>query len=257
MRAMKVSVIIITKNQKNLLQESLPVLLRQDLKDRYEIIIVDSGSTDGAREYIQTLPVKLIKIKPERFNFAAAFNLGANKASGEFLIRYSGDVIPKKKDFRSQLIRPFEDPKVGATYGKYTITGRKGYTYPSFWSEKRFPSKVTKYSIKPNLIKMRTNSEHLTEVTNLAGGCCSIRRSIWKSRPFNEKMPAAEDAEYAIFLHLKGFDIVCNPEAEVIHEHKTGNLKGSIWSEIKWRLIFTRETIRLFLSPGTQYTSRA
>jgi len=254
---MKASVIIITKNQKKLLQKSLPVLLNQDLKDDYEIIVVDSGSTDGAREYVQRLPIKLIKIKPKVFNFAAAFNTGAKVASGEFLIRLSGDVIPRKIDFISQMIKPFQDPKVGATYGKYTITGRKGYTYPYFWSEWRFPSKETRYSVKPNLLKMRTGSEHMTEVTNLAGGCCSIRRSIWKSRPFNEKMPAAEDAEYSIYLHLKGFDIVYNPEADVTHEHKIENLKGSMWSEIKWRLIFNREIIKLFLLPGTRYTSRA
>ena len=55
---MTASVIIITKNQKEFLHQTIPTLLSQKFSGSFEIIVVDSGSTDGAVEYVKTFPVK-------------------------------------------------------------------------------------------------------------------------------------------------------------------------------------------------------
>lgn len=221
------SVIIITKNQKDHLEKSLPVLLKQNIRGNYEIIVVDSGSTDGAVEYIKNLPkIKLVKINPERFNYANAFNTGAKVAKGKYLVRLSGDVIPTKDSFVSEMIKPFFDPRVGGTFGLYSITKRKGYGYPYWWPKERFPSKLTRYSQTPNpltgvkIFGLEYKQEETDKVHDFAGACCAVRRNIWEKRPFNESLLAGEDAEYAWFLHLIGYDIVCNPKAKTIHEHK-------------------------------------
>jgi rhamnosyltransferase len=242
---MLASVIIITKNQKELIEKSLPILLKQNIKGGCEIIVVDSGSTDGAIEYIQKLPVRLIEIRPETFNFANAFNNAAKVAKGKYIIRLSGDVIPIDKNFLNEILLPFSDLKVGATYGRYVTTGRSGYDYPFFWSKKRFPAEITRYSIKPNPLMMLLSREHIELVTNLAGGCCAIRKTIWEKRPFNEKLLGGEDAEYAWFLHIVGFDIVCNPKASVIHEHKIEKIKADYFS--KWSRLLVWEYIRYYL----------
>ncbi|HET7099198.1 MAG TPA: glycosyltransferase family 2 protein [Patescibacteria group bacterium] len=244
---MLASIIIITKNQKDLLQRSLPILLKQELKGEYEIIIVDSGSTDGAVEYIKSLPVKLIQILPEDFRFANAFNTGAKFANGEFLVRLSGDVVPRDKKFLSEIIKPFKDKKVGGTYGRYIQTGKKGYSHPNFWPPERFSDKIVRFRVKPNLLKIIFNIDHLTSLTNFAGACCAIRKSIWMTRHFNENILGGEDAEYAIYLHMKGFDIIYNPNAEVIHEHKIENLNAGFWKELSWRIVFSIEIFKLFL----------
>lgn len=243
---MLVSVIIITKNQKELLQKSLPVLLKQDLDGEYEIIIVDSGSTDGAVEYVKSLPIKLVGIRPETFNFANAFNTGAKMAKGKYLIRLSGDVIPIKTDFLTELLKLFKDEKVGGTYGKYTITNRPDYNYPDFWPDERFPEKLTRYSIKPNPFKMIFSPKHMDQVTNFAGACCATRKEIWKKRPFNENLIQSEDAEYSWFLHTIGYDIVCNPKAEVIHEHKKIGRNFNLLS--KWQLLLVATYAKYYLN---------
>lgn len=243
---MKASILIITKNQKYLLEKSLPVLLHQNFKEKYEIVVVDSGSTDGAREYVKSLGLKLVKINPDTFRFASAFNAGAKNTQGEILVRLSGDVIPKGKDFLKELLKPFEDPKVGGTYGKYTQTGNENYTHPSFWPPERFPEKTTRYSIKPNFLRYLLDKNYIEEIVNFAGGCCALRRSLWEKRPFNERLLGGDDADYAIFLHLSGYDIVYTPKAEVVHEHKKATLKGSFWDETKWRVVSVREIFRLW-----------
>jgi len=255
---MKISVIIITKNQKNILQKSLPVLLDQNLKGEYEVIVVDSGSTDGARKYVKSLPVQLLKIKPKTFNFAKAFNVGAQKAKGKYLIRLSGDVIPIGKNWLNQITRPFRDPETGGVYGVYTITGRKGYGYPDFWPAERFPKKLTKYSVKPtflmgvNMFGYQFGNDITREkVFNFAGGCCAIREKTWRKRPFNESLFGGEDAEYAWFLHLIGYNIVCNPKAKTIHEHKLNKSKDKAFLAsrgiTKWQWIFNWQIIKYWL----------
>ncbi len=47
------SVIVITKNQKRFLEMSVPAIQCQQLDSAFEIIAVDSGSTDGAVEYLK------------------------------------------------------------------------------------------------------------------------------------------------------------------------------------------------------------
>lgn len=242
---MKASIIIITKNQKGHLQKTLPILLSQEFDDKYEIIVVDSGSTDGAIKYIESLPVHLVKIEPKEFKFAKAFNIGTKNAKGDYLIRLSGDAIPIGDTFLLEMVQSFKDKTVGGVYGMYTITGREGYTYPDFWSADRFPKDITRYKATPtfmmgvNFFGLEFGDDKVREYAfNFAGGCCAIRRSVWMKRPFNENLIGGEDAEYAYFLHLIGYNIVCNPEAKVIHEHKIkanrenswhGNLGLSIW----------------------------
>lgn len=125
-----------------MLKQSLPTLLGQKYQGGYEITVVDSRSTDGAKKYDKSLSVKLVSINPDTFNFAGAFNPGAKSAKGKYLIRLSGDVIPIGKNWLTEMTTPFKNSKVGGTYGRYTITGRKGYRYPGFRAAERFPKKT-------------------------------------------------------------------------------------------------------------------
>lgn len=235
---MVASVIIITKNQREFLEKTLPVLIEQNLREQYEIIIVDSGSTDGAKEYARSLKkVRLVEIPSKNFNFARAFNVGARVARGEYLIRLSGDAIPIGKSFLKELLSGFEDEKVGGVFGKYTTSGRKGWGYPDFWPAWRFPKKRTRYKVGPFPL-MGLNLFNLAigpKAYMFAGGCCGIRRVVWKMRPFNEKLIAGEDGEYSWFLHMIGLDVVYVPSAKVLHEHKT-NWKHTLWNYLgsKW-----------------------
>jgi rhamnosyltransferase len=242
-----ISVIIITKNQKHYLQKSLPVLLQQDFGGDFEVIVVDSGSKDGAREYVKSLGVRLVNYKGE-FNYARAFNLGVVRAAGEFIVRLSGDVVPLKKDFLKQMVGPFRDLRVGGTYGRYTILGKKSYGYPDYWPAWRFPKKQKKYYIKP-VFFMGLLGIGGPRVYDFAGGCCAVRREIWEKRGFNERLVAGEDAEYAWFLHLIGYDIVCNPKAVALHEHKIDRSKTTkvYLGLTKWNLIFNWEIFKYWM----------
>jgi rhamnosyltransferase len=224
---MDASIVVVTKDQKEFLKQTILTLKNQIYKGSYEIIVVDSGSRDGALDFCKKEKITLVNKSSKNFNYADAFNQGARKAKGRFLVRLSGDAIPIDKNFLQEILLPFSDPKVGVTFGKYIISGKKGYGYPNFWPEWRFPKELKRYVVKPTFL-MGAEIFFFSFGKNMfefAGGCCAIRRSIWEKRGFNEKLTAGEDAEYAWFLHLIGYDIVCNPRAEVLHEHKINLVK--------------------------------
>jgi rhamnosyltransferase len=215
-----ISVIIITKDQKDYLSKSLPILFKQKLFGELEIIVVDSGSPKDVIEFYKKFNLKIVKIKPNNFNFSYAFNKGASVAKGKYLIRLSGDVIPQKLDFVKQLISPFSDPKIGATYGNYQVID-KTQDYPPFWSQKDFPSNSIRHHVKFTPLSgiFEKSIKDYQNIFKLAGGCCAFPRLIWKKRPFNQKMKNSEDAEYAWYIHSLGLDIVYVPQAKCVHQH--------------------------------------
>ena len=78
-----VSIIIPTKNAGNEFDKSLSRIFTQKTKYRYEVIVIDSASTDTTLKIIAKYPVRLIKIKPEEFGHGKTRNLGAGLAKGQ------------------------------------------------------------------------------------------------------------------------------------------------------------------------------
>ena len=98
---LKAAVVVITRNQRPFLARSLPMLAAQvGVETPPEIIVVDSGSTDGARELIDATPgvrrLDYTGSAGDRFNYARAYNQGIRAAAPDtdFIVRLSGDAVP-------------------------------------------------------------------------------------------------------------------------------------------------------------------
>ena len=93
---MKISVVIPTFNRKERLAETLNGIFNQNFsKDEYEVIVVDDGSTDGTKEYMQTsdMPKKFKYIWHQNVGRAANRNIGIQNSSGEIIVFLDDDVI--------------------------------------------------------------------------------------------------------------------------------------------------------------------
>jgi glycosyltransferase involved in cell wall biosynthesis len=93
-RQLTLSVVVISWNQLSYLQNLIPQLLNQTLdKSRYEILVVDDGSTDGTREWIVSLHSPLIRLieGPANRGRSAARNEGILEAHGKIIVMIDGD----------------------------------------------------------------------------------------------------------------------------------------------------------------------
>ncbi|MDD5518397.1 MAG: glycosyltransferase [Candidatus Omnitrophota bacterium] len=90
-----ISVIIITYNRKLLLEKTVDSILTQNAGEKFEIVIVDNGSSDGTAEYVRKKypeKVKLIRNK-NRISLSACKELGVSTAGGEITAFIDDDCV--------------------------------------------------------------------------------------------------------------------------------------------------------------------
>ena len=100
----KVSVVIVNWNTLTLLKECLNSIInnqsRPKVENKLEVIVVDNGSRDGSRKYLEQLNVKSEKLKvilnEKNSGFAKANNQGIKVAQGEYIMLLNSDTIVKQ-----------------------------------------------------------------------------------------------------------------------------------------------------------------
>jgi glycosyltransferase involved in cell wall biosynthesis len=89
-RAREFSVIIPTHNRLEFLQEALSSVWAQSHSD-YEIIVVDDGSTDGTKGYLETLGGRVKALCQPNRGPSAARNFGVSHAAGSYITFLDND----------------------------------------------------------------------------------------------------------------------------------------------------------------------
>jgi glycosyltransferase involved in cell wall biosynthesis len=90
----KVSVVIPTLDAGTEFRPLLRKLLGQKGVREVEVVIVDSGSSDGTVAVARELGAVVVEIAPEEFSHSHARNLGARAASGDWLLFMVQDAYP-------------------------------------------------------------------------------------------------------------------------------------------------------------------
>ncbi|MEX2586622.1 MAG: glycosyltransferase [Actinomycetota bacterium] len=88
-----VSVIVLNFNGKQFLDTCLTSLVDQDFpKERFEIVLVDNGSTDGSVDYVREAwpSVRILKLD-RNLGFAGGINAGVRFATGEYVALINND----------------------------------------------------------------------------------------------------------------------------------------------------------------------
>jgi rhamnosyltransferase len=211
---MKASIIIRTKNEERWLGTVLDILSKQTEKD-FEVIIVDSGSTDRtlqiAESFQSKIDLKIFKIKPEDFTYSYACNYGAQKASGDFLVYCSGHSVPINSRWLENGLKNFDQEKVAGVYGNVhplpdASIWEKIYYGIGFRNNRRI--------IKKARIGVLGNTNAI------------IRKSLWQEYKFDENIAeGGEDTAWARHYLAKGFVVVNDPAFAVYHSHGLGLIK--------------------------------
>jgi glycosyltransferase involved in cell wall biosynthesis len=98
MASFDISVIVPTYNRRDLLADLLTSLATQTLvADRWELIVVDDGSTDGTPEMLERAargwPTSFTRLHRHHLRAASVRNAGAERASGRVLLFVDDDMV--------------------------------------------------------------------------------------------------------------------------------------------------------------------
>lgn len=117
---LKASVIIPTYNGEEYLKDLLTNVFAQELSNDFEVIVIDSGSSDQTLSVVKEFSeVQLIQIPNSEFGHGRTRNMGAKIAKGEFVVYLSQDAVPASKKWLEFMLEPFYlNEKVACVYGK-------------------------------------------------------------------------------------------------------------------------------------------
>jgi GT2 family glycosyltransferase len=196
-----VSVVIPVYNAEATLAECLTRVF-QSTFERFEVVLVDDGSTDRSRTIAQSFPVRVVP-SPGRVGPAQARNIGARAAVGEILFFIDSDVM-LRPDSLTHLADAFEDGTVDALCGVQS-------------AEMRHNDLVSQYK---NLWMRWTYLRHTGAVPLFYTTAAAIRRDAFvRVGGFDEgyATPNVEDTAFGQKLARLGLSVRVHPPLEVEH----------------------------------------
>lgn len=204
------SIIILTKNAGANFKPLLERILSQKFGGTFEVLVIDSGSTDGSLEIAKQFPVRMTQIEPEEFHHGRTRNLGAELSSGNILIYITQDALPLNSDWLQKLADHFEQPSVGMVIGRQIP-----------WQTAKPPEKFFYiYNFPAHKVVLTSGaSDYYRDNIFISNVNSALRKDIWEQFKFSEEIIMAEDKEFAKRILLAGWDIVYEPEAPVYHAH--------------------------------------
>lgn len=199
-----VSVVIPTYNSAHYIQEAIDSVLRQTYLP-VEIIVVDDGSTDDAREVLKDFieSKKISYILKKNGGPASARNLGIQHSNGEFVAFLDADDIWESDKLEKQM-KFFVDSAVGLVYSDMVFFGAKTKNTTHSESTKGFfRGSVARQLIINNFIP--TSS-------------VVVRRSIFDSTGyFNEQKDLIAIEDYDMWLRIAPFYIMEYVPESLVH----------------------------------------
>ena len=196
----RASVLIRTKNEARGIGATLDAVFSQTLPP-HEVLIIDSGSRDQTLEIARPYPVKILTMSPKGWSYSRALNVGAREATGDFLVCLSAHSPPAGDEWLANLLRHFEDPSVAAVWGP------------------RSPKDPTERTGR--LVRQEPGSYTFeTRHWGLSNHNSAFRRCLWQEFPFDEALPATEDKAWAAEAMSRGYSIIYDPAAAVLHRRR-------------------------------------
>ncbi|MDP9293289.1 MAG: glycosyltransferase family 2 protein [Actinomycetota bacterium] len=211
---MTLSVLIPVRNGGSDLRQCLERILAQQLDDDVEVVVVDSGSTDGSVALARELGATVHEIPPERFDHGATRNLAAGLARGDVLVFTSQDAYAEREDWLQRLTAPLAaGPDLAGVYG------RQLPHHHASPPERYFLDFLYGPASRTQRLAPGAGGGISMETTLFSNVNAAIPRASWERFPFAEDLIMSEDQEWSRRVLLAGHSLRYEAEAAVRHSH--------------------------------------
>ena len=216
----RVSVVLPTRNGAATLPAVLDALSRQRVDFPFEIVAVDSESSDGTPDLLRPRIDRLISIPAGSFDHGLTRNLGVENARGELVVLLVQDAIPESDEWLAALTEPLlADATLAGTFARQRPRPDASAIARHYLARSMATAETGHVAAVANRAELAALDpmERLRRCT-FDNVCSCIRRSVWTRFPF-EATPIAEDLEWATNVLLAGHRLAYVPRATVIHSH--------------------------------------
>lgn len=208
-----VSVVIPTKDAGPEFRGLLESIRGQEVVDA-EIIVIDSGSTDGTVSIAGDVADIVVEIPPEEFHHGRTRNRGAAEATGDVVVFTVQDALPVDDRWLPELVNPIEEGTADVTYGNQ-VAYPDAKPLDKFFYEYFYPD-------KPVLLGPEDTDDEADfymENIFLSDVSSAISREVWEEFQFRDSVAMSEDKDFAYRVASAGHTIRYCPAAKVYHSH--------------------------------------
>jgi rhamnosyltransferase len=207
-----ISVVIPVKDGGTDLVRCLEAVARQQVDDEVEVVVVDSGSSDGSALRAHRLGARVHSISPKAFNHGRTRNLGAELARGDVLVFTTQDAYAADARWLATLVAPLrEDARVAGVYGRQL-------PHESARPPERYFLDFL-YGPSARVQRLDHPDDLSFESTLFSNVNSAIHRRVWEQHRFADDVLMSEDQEWSRRVLLAGLTVVYEPRAAVFHSH--------------------------------------
>lgn len=222
-RAPKASVVIPVYNGMRELPTLMQKLLAQRAPWPFEIIAIDSSSSDGSYEFLQQHPqVQSHRIPKHEFGHGRTRNLGCELAKGQFVAFLTQDAYPVSPFWLYDLVTSLEiHPDAAGVFGRHVA-----HAYATPFTKRDIEDFFAQFYNGPSLISIATewsrygipDSKAAEFIRYYSDNNSCMRRKVWEEFPYPD-IEYGEDQVWAYQVCLAGFSKIYAHQAVVAHSH--------------------------------------
>lgn len=206
------SIIIPTYNASKHLPSLLKSLESQTVKD-YELIIIDSSSTDNTTEIADSYKAHVIKINKNDFDHGGTRTLAAKQAKGEIIFFLSQDSLLFDENSIKNIAEPlYTDKNIAAVFGRQLPD-----KHASVFAEHL---RLFNYSENSYISELADKEKHGIKTAFFSNSFSAYRKAALEEIGFfKEGLIFGEDMYAAAKLLLNNKKIAYASSAKVYHSH--------------------------------------
>ena len=222
-----VSIVVLSFNNIDLTRRCIESILNHTTYPCFDVIIVDNASTDGTREYLETIQDPRVRIQINQVNlgFAGGNRVGCRMAEGEIVVLLNNDTLCPPA-WLEKLVAPFlKDERVGLVGPMTNFAGNEQCldSYPGdIMIDRVISRRVVSPEIRADWLAEFYSLRHgqSCETDRLGFFCVAIRKEAYDQiGDIDEgyKVGMFEDDDYCIRMKKAGWKIIIAQDAFVYH----------------------------------------
>lgn len=216
----RATVAVLTYNGEMYIREIIEAVLHQEYSD-FELLIIDSGSTDSTLEIVQSYPaVKLVEIPNSDFGHGKTRNLAAELANGEYIAYLTHDAVPTSRHWLEKLLEPLEKyPHIAGVVGKQ-VPRYDAFPLQKYDIEAVFAGQGPDHGITISHAPLAADDFlNIDFITFYSDVNSATRTEFLRSEIPYRDVPYAEDQLFAKDFISAGYAKAYAPMAQVLHSN--------------------------------------